>query len=47
MLLVKNFKFCHLYISGKIGQGYAIQDILERKNAFSDYKNRKLKRTEN
>ena len=47
MLLVKNFKFCHLYISGKIGQEYAFHDILERKNAFSNYKNEKLKRTKN
>ena len=47
MLLVKNFKFCHLYISGKVGQEYPVHDILERKNAFSDYKNKKLKRTKN
>ena len=47
MLLVKNFKFCHLYICGKIGQEYAFYDILERKNAFSDYKNKKLIRTKN
>ena len=39
--------FCPLYISGKIGQEYAFHDILERKNAFSDYKNKKLKRTKN
>ena len=47
MLLVKNFKFCHLYICGKIGQEYAFYDILERNNAFSDYKNKKLIRTKN
>ena len=47
MLLVKNFKFCHLYISGKIGQEYAFYDILERKNAFLDYKKEKLKKTKN
>ena len=47
MLLVKYFKFCYLYISGKLGQEYAFHDILERKNAFSDYKNKKLIRTKN
>ena len=38
--------FCPLYISGKIGQEYAFHDILERKNAFSDYKNQKVKKDE-
>ena len=30
-----------------MGQEYAFYDILERKNAFSDYKNKKLIRTKN
>ena len=42
----KNFKF-YIYICGKIAQEYAFHDILERKNAFSDYKNKKLKKTKN
>ena len=41
------FEILHLYICGKIAQEYAFHDILERKNAFSDYKNKKLERTKN
>ena len=41
----QKFEILHLYICGKIAQEYAFHDILERKNAFSDYKNKKLKKT--
>ena len=44
MVLVKSLKFCDLYICGKIGQEYAFHDILERKNAFLDYKKEKFKK---
>ena len=43
----QKFEILHLYICGKIGREYAFHDILERKNALSDYKNKKLKRTKN
>ena len=46
MVLVKSLKFCHLYICGKISQGYAFH-ILERKNAFLDYKKEKLQKKKN
>ena len=44
MVLVKNLKFSHLYICGKIGQEYAFHDILERKKAFFDYRKEKVKK---
>ena len=43
-ILVKNWQFLHLFILGKIGQENVFYDILERKNAFLDYKNIKLKK---
>ena len=43
MVLVKKWDFLLLFISGKIGKKKAFRDILERKNAFVDYKNKKLK----
>ena len=47
MVLVKNLKFCHLYICEKISQEYAFHDILEGKNARLDYKKKNLKNTKN
>ena len=46
MVLVKNWHFFHIIILGKRGQGNVFYDILERKNAFLDYKNNKLKKVE-
>ena len=43
-ILVKNWQFLHLFILGKIAQENVFYDILERKNAFLDYKNIKLKK---
>ena len=43
-ILVKIWQFFHLFILGKIGQENVFYDILERKNAFLDYKNIKLKK---
>ena len=47
MVLVKNWPFFHLFFKGNIGQENVFYDILERKNAFLDYKNKKLKNSKN
>ena len=44
MVLVKKWDFFHLFIFGKIGKKQVFADILERKNAFLDYKNKKQKK---
>ena len=46
-IFVKNWQFLHLFILGKIGQENVFYDMLERKNAFLDYKNIKLKKWKN
>ena len=46
-VLSKNLKFFHLFISGKIRQENTSHDILERKNAFLDYKNKTLIKSKN
>ena len=46
MIFVKNWQFFYLFILGKIGQENVFYDILDRKNAFLDYKNIKLKKVE-
>ena len=46
-IFVKNWRFFHLFILGKIGQENVFYDILERKNTFLDYKNIKLKKWKN
>ena len=40
----KNGIFFHLFIFGKIGNKKVFSDILERKNSFLDYKNKKQKK---
>ena len=40
--LVKNLKIFHLFIFGKMREENVFDDILERKKAFLDIKNRKL-----
>ena len=40
MVLVQNGQFFRLFILSKIGQENAFHDILGRKNAFVDYKNK-------
>ena len=47
MVLVKNWQFFQIFILGKIGQKNVFYDILERRNAFRDYKNNKLKKSKN
>ena len=43
----KNGHFSNFSFLGNIGQEKVFYDILERKNAFLDYKNKKFKRTKN
>ena len=43
MSFVKNLQFFHLFILRQIGQEEVFYDILDRKNAFLDYKNIKVK----
>ena len=47
MISVKNSKFFHVFILGKIGEENVFHDILDRKNALLDYKNIKLKKSKN
>ena len=44
MVLVQNRLFVHLLILGTILKENVCYDILERKNAFLGYKNRKFKK---
>ena len=43
----KNGHFSHFFFLGNIGQENVFYDILERKNAFLRYKNKKLKKAKN
>ena len=43
----KNGHFSNFYFSGNIGQKNVFYDILERKNAFLGYKNKKFKKSKN
>ena len=45
MVLLKDFKFFHLFIFGKIREENVFDDILERKKAFLDYKKQKVKKS--
>ena len=47
MVLVKKWPFCHFFFLflGNIGQENVFYNILERKNAFLAYKNKKLKKS--
>ena len=45
MALVKNWQFFHIFNIGKIANQNVFECILERKKAFPDYKNNKLKRS--
>ena len=47
MLLVKNWPFFHLFFKGNIGKENVFYDILDRKNAFLGYKNKKFKKWKN
>ena len=47
MVLVKKWPFFQLFVLGNIGQENVFHDILERKNAFLSYKNKKFKKLKN
>ena len=47
MVLVQNWPFFHFFFLRNIGQENVFYDILERKNAFLAYKNKKLKKEKN
>ena len=47
MVLVQNWPFLHLFFLGNIYEENVFYDILERKNAFLGYKNKKLEKSKN
>ena len=47
MVLVQKWPFFQLFFLGNIGQENVIYDILERKNAFLGYKNKRSKNSQN
>ena len=47
MVLVEKWSFFQLVLLGNVGNENVFYDILERKNAFLGYKNKKLKRSKN
>ena len=44
---VEKLTFFQLFFLGSIGQENVFYDILERKNAFLGYKNKKIKKSKN
>ena len=47
MVSVKKWLFFHLFFFGNTGQENVFYDILERKNLFLSYKNKKFKKSKN
>ena len=47
MVLVQKWPPFHLFFLGNIGQENVFYDILERKNAYLSYKNKKFKTSKN
>ena len=47
MVLVQKWPFFQLFFLGNIGQENVFYDILERKNAFQSYKNKKFNKSKN
>ena len=45
MVLVQKWPFFQLFFLGNIGQENVFYDILERKNAFLGYKNKKFQKS--
>ena len=45
MVLVENWPFFYFFILGFVGQENVFYDILERKNSFLGYKNKKFKKS--
>ena len=47
MVLVQKWPFFQLFFLGNIGQENVFDDVLEPKNAFVGYKNKKFKKSKN
>ena len=47
MVLVQRWQFIQLFFLGNLGQKNVFYDILEQKNAFLDYKNKKFEKSKN
>ena len=47
MILVKKLKFFHLLYLSKIDREKVFPDVLDKKEAFKDYKNNCLRKTQN
>ena len=47
MVLVQKWPFSYFLVLGNIGKDNVFYDILERKNVFLGYKNKKFKRSKN
>ena len=47
MVLVQKWPFFQLFFLGNINQEISLYGILERKNAFLGYKNKKFKKSKN
>ena len=47
MVLVQKWQFFQVFLSGNIGQENILNDILEGKNAFLGYINKKFKKSKN
>ena len=47
MILVKKMKFFHVLYSSKIDGEKVFADVLDKKEAFKDYKNYCLRKTQN
>ena len=47
MVIGKKLRFFQLFFLGIIGQENVFDDILERQNAFLDYKNKNFKKSKN
>ena len=47
MILVKKLKFFHLLSLSKIHREKVFADVLDKKEAFNDYKNNCVRKTQN
>ena len=47
MILVKKLKFFHVLCLSKIDPGTVFGEVLEKKEAFKDYKNNSVRKTQN
>ena len=47
MILVKKLKFFHLLFYSKLDREIVFADVLDKKEAFKDYKNKCVRKTQN